>query len=135
MGKTIGPCVPCSVDVDTVHGCCKTIGLSLFCSKQVCCCRVKPRDRESENIPNRTKVKVLFSVFNLQAVLYYCCVFNVMNYPMIIITPCNWYCKNAQFSNRMTSHNSPESKVLDRVGATKGFLSTIAHIVIYLELT
>ena len=102
----------------------------LICSKQVCCCRVKLRGRESKNVPNRTKVKVLFSVFNLQAVLYYCCVFNVMNYPMIIITPHNWYCKNAQFSNRMTSHNSPESKVLDCVGATKGFLSTIAHIVI-----
>ena len=33
-------------------------------------CRVKPRG-ESENVPNR---KVLFSAFNLQAVLFYCCV-------------------------------------------------------------
>ena len=29
---------------------------------------------------------------------------------MIIITPRNWYCENAQFSNRMTGH-SPASTV------------------------
>ena len=34
-----------------------------------------------------------------------------MNYPMIIITPCIQYCKNAQFSNRMTGHYSPESMI------------------------
>ena len=54
-------------------------------------CRVKPSGRESKNVPNRTKVKVLF---NLQAVLYYCGVFNlVVNYLVIIITPRNWSCK------------------------------------------
>ena len=30
---------------------------------------------------------------------------------MVIITPRNWYCKKAQFSNRMTDHYSPESTV------------------------
>ena len=30
---------------------------------------------------------------------------------MIIITPRNWYRKNAQFSNRMTGHYSPESTI------------------------
>ena len=67
-------------------------------------CRVKPTGGK--------KPKFLFSVFNLQVVLYYCCVFNfVVNYPIIIIIPCNWYCKNAQFLNRMTGHYSPKSTV------------------------
>ena len=50
VGKTVGPCVSVlCVDVDTVHGCCKTLlyifgfckttGLPLFRSKQVCCTR------------------------------------------------------------------------------------------------
>ena len=40
VGKTMGPCVAVlCVDGDTVHGCCKTIGLTIFCSKQVCCTR------------------------------------------------------------------------------------------------
>ena len=30
---------------------------------------------------------------------------------MIKITPRNWYCKNVQFSNRMTDHYSPKSTV------------------------
>ena len=40
VGKTVGPCVAVlCVDMDTVHGCCKTTGLPLFCSKEVCCTR------------------------------------------------------------------------------------------------
>ena len=36
VGKNMGPCVAVlCVDVDTVHGCCKTTGLRLFRSKQV----------------------------------------------------------------------------------------------------
>ena len=37
--KPVGPCVTVlCVDVDMVHGCCKT-GRALFCTKQVCCRR------------------------------------------------------------------------------------------------
>ena len=39
-------------------------------------------------------------------------VFNlIINYPMIIITPRNQYRRNAQSSNRITGHYSPESTV------------------------
>ena len=120
VGKTIGPCVAMlCVDMDTVHGCCKTTGLPLFCSKKVCCTRSAEWSQEVEKAKTYrigAKSKLLFNVFDLQAVLYYCCVFNlVVNYPMIIITPRNWYCKNAQFSNRMTGHYSPESTVCSGV--------------------
>ena len=113
VGKTVGPCVAMlCMDMDTVHGCCKTTGLPLFCSKKVCCTRSAEWSQEVEKAKTyQIGAKSKF-VFNLQAVLYYCCVFNlIVNYPMIVITPCNWYWKNAQFSNRMTSHYSPESTV------------------------
>ena len=88
--KNVGPCVAMlCVDVDIVHGCCKTTGLGLFHTKQVWCgrrpyknCRVKPRGRESESVPNRNKTS--YSLYFTR------CVFNlVVNYPMIIITPRN----------------------------------------------
>ena len=64
--------------------------------KKVCCKRSTEWSQEVDKAKTYwigAKSKFLF---NLQAVLYYCCVFNlVMNYPMIITTPRNWYCKNA----------------------------------------
>ena len=61
--------LPCCVDVDRVHGCCKATGLPLFLPQTSLLhekCRVKPRGRESENVPNRNKTKsqFLFTVFN-----------------------------------------------------------------------
>ena len=112
VGKTVGPFVAMlCVDMDTVHGCCKMTGLPLFCSTRSAEWSQEVEKAKTYRIGAKSKFS--FNLFNLQAVfIYYCCAFNfVVNYPMIIITPCNWYCKNVQFSNRMTGHYSPESMV------------------------
>ena len=60
---------------------------TLFCSKKVCCMRSAEWSQEVEKAKTYrigAKSKFLFNVFNLQAVLYYCSVFNlVVNYPIL----------------------------------------------------
>ena len=72
-----------------------------------CCTRSAEWSQEVEKAKGyqiRTKLSCLL--------LISCCVFNlVTNYPMIKITPHNWYCKNVQFSNRMTDYYCPKSTV------------------------
>ena len=55
MGKTVGPCVVVlCVDMDTVHGCCKTTGLSLFCSKKFAAREVQS---ETKRLRKRKRTK------------------------------------------------------------------------------
>ena len=55
VGKTLGPCVAVlCVDINTVHGCCKSTGLPLLCSKQVCCTRSAEEAKRSRK-QKRTK--------------------------------------------------------------------------------
>ena len=94
-------------------------------------CRGSQEVEKAKTYQIGAKSKFVFNVFNLQAVLYYCCVYNlVVNYPMIIITPRNWYSKNAQFSNRMTGHCSPKSMV--RMLTTLIFLISVQTYSTYL---
>ena len=47
--KNVGPCVAMlCVDLDIVHGCCKTTGLGLFYTKQVWCRRTALQEVQSE---------------------------------------------------------------------------------------
>ena len=80
VGNTVGPFVAVLfVDVDTVHGCCKTTGLALLRTKQVCCRRTVLREVESEargreSVPNRnqTKSKFYSLYFNLSSSILLC---------------------------------------------------------------
>ena len=67
--KTVGPCVAVlCVDMDTVHGCCNTTGLPLFCSKQACCTRSAQWSQEVEKAKTYwigAKSNFLVNVFKL----------------------------------------------------------------------
>ena len=54
------------------------------------------RDNSAATAPTTMQYSLCCRVFNL-----------IVNYPIIIITPRNHYCRNAQSSNRITGHYSP----------------------------
>ena len=48
MGKTVGPCVAVlCVDLDTVHGCCKTTGLPYFAANKFAAREVQSEAKRS----------------------------------------------------------------------------------------
>ena len=85
VGKTVGPCVAMfCVDMDTVHGCCKTTELPLFCSKKVCCTRSAEWSQEVKKAKTyRIGTKLSHSFYSLYLT-------NKLSYTTVVLLTSSW---------------------------------------------